>query len=97
MKYDAIIIGAGVGGLAVDAILTVNGYKTLLIEKTGIVGGRCSGFKHKYKDFEISVDYGCHVINRCQYGPIQEVLEKLGVADELKWYNSDKIPFIITF
>ena len=95
MKYDAIIIGAGVGGLAVDAILTLNGYKTLLIEKNNVVGGRCSGFVQKYQDFEIPVDYGCHVINRCQYGPIQELLEQLDVEDELEWFNSDKIPALL--
>ena len=91
MKYDAIIIGAGVGGLATDAILTLNGYKTLLIEKNTTVGGRSSGFVHKYEGHDILVDYGCHVINRCQYGPIQELLEKLDIADELQWFNSDKI------
>ncbi len=95
MKYDAIIIGAGVGGLAADAILTLNGFKTLLLEKNGAVGGRCSGFKTKVSDFEISVDYGCHVINRCQYGPVQDLLKKLGVDDQIEWFNSDKIPFVI--
>ncbi len=95
MKYDAIIIGAGVGGLAVDAILTLNGMKTILLEKNGAVGGRCSGFKQKLSDLDISVDYGCHVINRCQYGPVQDLLKQLGVEDEIQWFNSDKIPFVI--
>jgi len=95
MKYDAIIIGAGIGGLAVNAILTLNGYKTIMFEKNSTVGGRCSGFVHKFQDFEISVDYGCHIINRCQYGPIQELLTKLEVENELKWFNTDKIPFVI--
>lgn len=95
MKYDAIIIGAGLGGLAVNTILILNGYKTLLIEKNNRVGGRCSGFTHKHEDFEIEVDYGCHVINRCQYGPIQDILEKLNVENELEWFNSDKIPFMV--
>ncbi|MHA1786326.1 MAG: NAD(P)-binding protein [Candidatus Helarchaeota archaeon] len=58
MKYDAIIIGAGIGGLAVNAVLVSNGYKTLLIEKNNIVGGRCSGFTQKLLDKEITIDYG---------------------------------------
>ena len=95
MKYDAIIIGAGIGGLAVDAMLTLNGYKTLIFEKNGRVGGRCSGFVQKLLGKDITVDYGCHVINRCQYGPIQEIINKLGVEDEIEWYNSDKIPFTV--
>ncbi len=95
MTYDAIIIGAGVGGLATNAILTLNGYKTLLIEKNSSVGGRCGGYVYKHEGHEIKVDYGCHVINRCQYGPINEVLKKLKMENELEWYNSDKIPFVI--
>ncbi len=38
--WDAIIVGAGVGGLSVGALLAKQGYKTLIIEKDDRVGGR---------------------------------------------------------
>ncbi|MHC1590667.1 MAG: phytoene desaturase family protein [Candidatus Helarchaeales archaeon] len=91
MKYDAILIGGGLGALATDAILVSNGWKTLLLEKNPKVGGRCSGFE---KDGAI-IDYGCHVINRGEYGPIGEILKILGLENELKWFHSKRIPFIV--
>lgn len=40
--YDAVVIGAGLGGLACAAVLSKNGFKTLICENTGRVGGCCS-------------------------------------------------------
>ncbi|MGC9030968.1 MAG: phytoene desaturase family protein, partial [Desulfomonilaceae bacterium] len=38
--YDALVIGAGVGGLTVASLLAHEGWKTLLIEQADRVGGR---------------------------------------------------------
>ncbi len=42
MKYDAVIIGSGVGGLCAAALLSHRGYKTLVVESAPRLGGRCS-------------------------------------------------------
>lgn len=39
-KYDAIIIGAGPGGLCCNAMLCKWGFKTLLVDKNAIPGGK---------------------------------------------------------
>lgn len=39
-RYDSIVIGAGVGGLAVATLLAREGQKVLLLEQTDRVGGR---------------------------------------------------------
>ncbi|SHK71517.1 prolycopene isomerase [Desulfatibacillum alkenivorans DSM 16219] len=39
-KYDAIIIGAGVGGLTVGSLLAKHGKKVLILEQNDRVGGR---------------------------------------------------------
>ncbi len=39
MKYDVIVIGAGMGGLTAATLLAKAGYKTLLLEKVDQVGG----------------------------------------------------------
>ncbi|WP_207844258.1 phytoene desaturase family protein [Williamsia soli] len=49
-KYDALVIGAGVGGLCAAARLVHRGYRTLVVESLPYVGGRAStrdidGFK----------------------------------------------------
>lgn len=49
-QFDAIVIGAGAGGLFTAARLAHHGYRTLVVERLGKVGGRAStedidGFK----------------------------------------------------
>lgn len=49
-RYDAVVIGAGAGGLFTAARLTNQGYRTLVVERLDKVGGRAStddidGFK----------------------------------------------------
>lgn len=53
MDYDAIIIGAGLGGLTAGAKLARSGKKVLLIEQHTIPGGCATHFKRK--DFTIEV------------------------------------------
>lgn len=44
-KYDSIIIGAGVGGLTVAALLAKEGQKVLVLEQLDRVGGRALSIK----------------------------------------------------
>jgi len=51
--YDAVIIGAGLGGLSAGAMLARNGFKTLICENTSWVGGCCSSFEQDGYRFDI--------------------------------------------
>ncbi|RPI91711.1 MAG: NAD(P)/FAD-dependent oxidoreductase [Spirochaetales bacterium] len=44
-NYDAIVIGAGVGGLSTATLLAKEGRKVLLLERTDRVGGRAMSIK----------------------------------------------------
>ena len=50
-KYDVVIVGSGVGGLCAGALLSHRGHKTLVVEKLGIIGGRCS--TEEYEGFKL--------------------------------------------
>jgi len=50
-KYDVVIVGSGIGGLAAGALLTHWGYKTLVVEKLSRIGGRCS--TEEYEGFKL--------------------------------------------
>ena len=41
-KFDAIVVGAGMGGMCAAARLTAQGMKVLVVEKSPYLGGRCS-------------------------------------------------------
>jgi len=55
--YDAIIIGAGLGGLSAGAFLAKAGRKVLVVEKTGSIGGRCRSVELMGRRFDIGADY----------------------------------------
>ena len=46
LKYDVVVIGAGLGGITTAALLTKAGYKTLTVEKLPFIGGRCGTLEY---------------------------------------------------
>lgn len=55
--YPVVIVGAGIGGLTTAACLSKAGIPSLLLEKTGFVGGRCSTRDIGGKHYEIGALY----------------------------------------
>lgn len=51
-KPTALVIGAGIGGIATAARLAQNGFQVTVIEKTGAPGGRCSQLVHDGHRFD---------------------------------------------
>ena len=50
--YDVIVVGAGIGGLAVAALLSARGVKTCLLERQSQVGGCIARVEFSGYDFE---------------------------------------------
>lgn len=55
--YDAIVIGAGVGGLVCANLLVRTGLKVLLVEQHSMVGGYCSIFRRKGYTFDAATHF----------------------------------------
>jgi phytoene desaturase len=53
MKPTAIVIGAGIGGIATAARLAKNGYDVTVLEKNDQAGGRCNQIIHEGHRFDI--------------------------------------------
>ncbi len=79
--YDIVIIGGGIGGTAVGAILASKGFKILLIEKNKFLGGRCS----TYEKEGFKIDIGVHLFGRSGRGPHGEILKMIGMEDAIDW------------
>lgn len=80
-KYDAIIIGAGIGGLTCGTYLAKKGMKTLIVERHHTVGGYCGSFKRKNFVFDI----GIHSLPDCgEYGRIPKVLKELDINNDVE-------------
>lgn len=65
-KYDTIIIGSGLGALVCGFILSKNGFKVLILEKNGQIGGCLQTFSRKGTRF----DTGMHYIGSMNKGEI---------------------------
>ena len=46
-RYDAVVVGAGVGGLVAANLLAQRGLAVLLVEQHYMVGGYCSTFRRR--------------------------------------------------
>src|SRR5436305_7418709 len=56
-SYDAIVIGAGVGGLVCANLLVRSGLKVLLVEQHSMVGGYRSTFRRKGYTFDAATHF----------------------------------------
>jgi phytoene dehydrogenase-like protein len=56
-RYDAVIIGAGIGGLIAANLLARAGLRTLLVEQHYMVGGYCSTFRRGGFTFDAATHF----------------------------------------
>jgi phytoene dehydrogenase-like protein len=56
-RYDAVVIGAGIGGLFCAVKLAREGLEVLLIEQHYMVGGYCSTFRRKGYTFDAATHF----------------------------------------
>jgi phytoene dehydrogenase-like protein len=56
-SYDAVVIGAGVGGLICANLLVRAGLQVLLVEQHCLVGGYCSTFRRKGYTFDAATHF----------------------------------------
>src|SRR5665213_1353308 len=57
VKYDAIVIGSGLGGLTTAAFLSRFGKKVLILERHDVPGGFTHSFKRKGYEWDVGVHY----------------------------------------
>ena len=80
-RYDCIIVGSGIGGLAAGILLAHQGKSVIIFEKNSIPGGRLSSY---VKD-GFTLDFGVHMISRGAKGPVGECLSRVGIHDAIQF------------
>lgn len=80
-SYDAVVIGAGIGGLACGALLAKNRRSVLVVEQSSQPGGCCASFEHGGYLFDKGI---CYLMG-CEPGEaIYEILEELGLRQKIE-------------
>jgi all-trans-retinol 13,14-reductase len=81
-KYDAIVVGGGIGGLTTAALLSQRGLSVLVLEMHYELGGCATVFGRKGKGQGYEFDVGLHYIGDCAKGGlIPRILHSAGVND----------------
>jgi phytoene dehydrogenase-like protein len=91
--YDAVIIGAGMGGLSCGTLLAKHGLRVLICEQSSKPGGYCVNFKRNGFTFAPAV----HYLN--EFGPngqMEEAFQTLGLPPEIEFCPQDPQRRIIT-
>jgi len=86
-KFDAIIIGSGISGLNVGALLALNGNRVLILEKHFKIGG----FTHTFPRDNYEWDVGIHYVGEVHkpWSMIQKLFDLVS-DNELKWSQMDE-------
>jgi phytoene dehydrogenase-like protein/ferredoxin-NADP reductase len=87
---DAVVIGAGNGGLTAAATLAQGGARTLLLERHNVPGGCASSFCRGRFEFETALHQLSGLGTREHPLEVYDLLQRLGVADRLEFvYEPD--------
>lgn len=82
-RVDIIIVGSGIGGLAMGALLLHKqpNRKILILEKNSGIGGRL--FSYEKEGFKL--DIGAHVFSRSDKGPVGDILRMMGKEERIRF------------
>jgi phytoene desaturase len=86
-RYDAVVVGAGIGGLVCANLLAEAGLAVLLVEQHYMAGGFCSTFRRGGYTFDASTHFYPLVGNPDTF--VGRLLRRLGVATE--WVKMDPV------
>ncbi len=89
--YDAIIIGAGNGGLTAALTLAQGGLKTLLLEQHNVPGGCGTSFIRGRFEFEVALHQLSGLGSVEKPGPLRRVFDDLGVTEKIDFVEMDNL------
>ena len=89
-KYDVVIVGSGLGGLACGTILAKEGYKVCVLEKNKQIGGNLQ----TYVRDRVIFDSGVHYVGGLGKGQnLYQLFRYLGIMDKVKIRKMDEDVF----
>ena len=91
--YDAIIIGAGIGGLVCGCYLAKAGLKTLIVEKNAQPGGYCTSFTRNGFKFDACVHF---IGSMREGGIIKKIIGNLGLQNDISILRNDPSDTVFT-
>jgi len=89
--FDAIVVGAGIGGLTAASLLARRGARVCLLEAHDRPGGACTNWTRKTSRGVFRFDAGVHDISGLgPRGPVRALLRELDRENEIDWLGVDR-------
>lgn len=86
-KYDAVIIGSGIGGLVCGCVLSMEGYSICIVEKNEQFGGCLQSYSRD----KVLFDSGVHYLGGLDKGQnLYQIFKYLGIMDHLRLQKMDE-------
>lgn len=90
-RWDAVVVGAGLGGLSAAAYLAAAGQRVLLLERYSALGGSSHVFRRR-NAWEF--DCGVHYLGECGPGGlVSDIVAGVGLDDRIEWLPMDQDGF----
>ncbi|RJP78304.1 MAG: NAD(P)/FAD-dependent oxidoreductase [Desulfobacteraceae bacterium] len=89
--YDAVIIGAGNGGLTAGLTLARAGVKTLMLERHNIPGGCATSFVRGRFEFEVALHQLSGMGTESFPGPLRSMLKDLDMMKDLAFVQMENL------
>ncbi|MBI4965131.1 MAG: NAD(P)/FAD-dependent oxidoreductase [Desulfomonile tiedjei] len=86
-EYDAIVIGAGLGGLTFAGYMAKQGFKVLVLEHHDVPGGYATTFTRDRGRFTFDVSLHQTALG----GAGKAILTDLGVLDKVRFYRASEL------
>ncbi len=89
--YQAVVIGAGNGGLAASLTLAKAGIKTLLLERHNIPGGCATSFIRGRFEFEVALHQLSGVGTEEFPGPLRNSFNDMGISNDIELIQMENL------
>lgn len=89
MKRSVIIIGAGISGLCMAALLVKRGFSVSVYEKSNFVGGRTHSMVYKNH----ILDNGFHIMPFYKTSSVYKLLQEIGIVNSLQLAKVSDVAF----
>jgi all-trans-retinol 13,14-reductase len=88
-RFDAIVVGGGIGGLTAAAILARHGQSVLVLDQQSVAGGNATIFRRRAYEFDV----GLHYVGDCGEGGLLPRLLRCAGVDDVRFREMDRDGF----
>lgn len=90
-KVDVVVIGAGNGGLASAASLSLEGKKVTVFERHNIPGGCGTSFRRGRFEFEVALHQLSSMGTIEKPGPLRKLFKDYGIENKIDWIEIESL------